>query len=119
MRVGLVSFLSGLALYLAAGISQLALETLHARQHQQPLLLEPEHGLDAGEVEPELARQPLDQAQALEVGLRVETRVPCSALGLDEALLLVHAQGLRVHSDELRCDGDHVAGAVVDHVRSR
>ena len=54
-----------------------------------------------------------------EVGLGVETRVPRGALRADEPLLLVHAQGLRVHPDELGCDGDHVARSVVHHARSR
>ena len=50
-------------------------------------------------------------AQPLEVGLGVEARVPGGALRADEALLLVHAQRLRVHADELGGDGDHVARA--------
>src|SRR4029450_8378927 len=50
-----------------------------------------------------------------EVGLRVEARVAGGALRPDEALLLVLAQRLRMHADELGGDGDHVARAVVDH----
>ncbi len=47
----------------------------HPALHALQLVLEPEHVLDAGEVEPELGRQPLDQSQPLEVGLGVEARV--------------------------------------------
>ena len=46
---------------------------MRARSRAQ-LVLEPEHVLDAGEVEPELGRQPLDQPQPLDVGLGVEAR---------------------------------------------
>ena len=75
--------------------------------------------LDAGEVEPELGREPLDQAQPLEVGLGVEARVAGRALRPHEALLLVDAERLRVHADELGGDGDHVARACRPLVASR
>ncbi len=71
--------------------------------------------LDAGEVEPDLGREPLDQPQPLHVRLGVEPRVPRGALGPDEPLLLVDPQRLGMHPDELRGDGDHVAGTLVDH----
>src|SRR5947208_1621966 len=45
------------------------------------------------------AREPFAMSQGLSLG--VEARVPGGALRADEALLLVHAQRLRVHSDEL------------------
>ena len=64
---------------------------------------------------PELGREPLDQPQPLEVGLRVEARVPGRPLRPDETLGLVDPQRLRVHADELGGDRDHVArvGALV------
>src|SRR5436190_22399811 len=102
-----------LLVHLLDRLAHLALEALHPRPHPLQLLLEAEHGLDAGQVEAELRRQPLDQAQALEVGLRVEAGVPGGALRADQPFLLVHAQRLRVHADELGGDGDHVARAII------
>ena len=57
-------------------LAHLALEPLGARVLLAQLVLEPQHVLDAGEVEAELGRQALDQAQPLQIGLRVEPRVP-------------------------------------------
>src|SRR3954451_13856446 len=96
-------------------VAHLALHPVEARVHAAKLVLEPEDVLDAGEVEPELARQPLDQTQPLEVRLRVQPRVAGSALRAHEPLLLVDAQRLRVHPDEVGRDRDHVPGVVVDH----
>jgi hypothetical protein len=94
------------------------LHLLEPRLQPIDLILEPEHGLDAGEVEPELGSQLLDQPQPLEVDVRVETRVAARPLRAHESLLLVHPQRLRVHADELGGDGDHVPGPVVHYVRS-
>ena len=76
------------------------------------LLLELEHALDAGEVEPELGRHLLDAAQLLDVALRVQARALRRALGLDQAARLVHPQRLRVHLGQLGGDGDHEDAAV-------
>ena len=88
------------------------LELLHPRPQAPQLVLEPQHVLDAGEVEPELRRQLLDQAQAGDVVLGVEPGATGRARGRDEALRLVGAQRLRVHAGELGGDGDHVARTV-------
>ena len=88
------------------------LELLHPRPQPPELVLEAQHVLDAGEVEPELRRQLLDQPQPLDVVLGVEPRAARRARGRDEALRLVRAQRLRVHAGELGGDGDHVARAV-------
>ena len=71
--------------------------------------------LDAGEVEAQLGREPLDQAQPVEVGVGVEARVAGRPRRADEPLRLVHAQGLGMHADQLGRDGDHVAGALGAH----
>src|SRR5215210_782691 len=93
-------------------IAQLALEPLGAQALLAELVLEAEHVLDAGKVEPELGGQPLDHAQPLQVGLGVEARAAGRPLRPHEPLRLVHAQRLLVHADELCGDGDHVARAV-------
>src|SRR5581483_4873964 len=53
-------------------------------------------------------RQPLDDAQPLDVGLAVQARAAGRALRAHEPLVLVEAQRLRVHADELGRDADHV-----------
>ena len=88
------------------------LQPLDLRVRLAQLVLEPQHELDAGEVQPELRRQALDDPQPLDVGLAVEPRAAGRALRAHEALVLVEAQGLRVHADELRRDADHVDRAV-------
>src|SRR5215208_371549 len=108
-----------LPVHLLDRLAHLALEPLHPSLHAAYLGLELEYRLDAGQVEPELGRESLDQPEPLEVGLGVEAGVPRGTLGAHEPLLLIHAQGLRVHPDELGCDGDHVARSVVHHARSR
>src|SRR5205085_6672774 len=87
-----------------------------ARAHQ--LVLQPQHLLDACEVEPELARQLLDQAQSLDVRVRVQARVTGGALRMDETFALVDPKRLRMHADELCGDGDHVARMVLHQSRS-
>ena len=49
-------------------LAQLALQPLSPRALPAQLVLEPEDVLDAREIEPELRRQPLDDAQPLEIG---------------------------------------------------
>src|SRR6266550_6013007 len=93
--------------------AHLAVEALEPLVSPAQLVLEPQHDLDTGQVEPELGRQPLDQAEPLEVGLRVEACVPACPLRTDEALVLVDPQRLGMHADELGRDRDHVARAVV------
>src|SRR5687768_17087257 len=70
--------------------AKLALESIHARARLVQLVLQAEHMLDTGVVEPELGRQPVDQAEALDVRVRVETRTARSAPGAHEPLRLVH-----------------------------
>src|SRR5262249_39681820 len=67
----------------------------------------------AGEVETELGRQPLDRAQPIEVTLRVEARAARRATRPHESLRLVDAQRLRVHTDQVGGDADHVPRPVV------
>jgi hypothetical protein len=96
-------------------VQRLQLEVLDPRVHLVELGLEREHALDAGEVQPELARHLLDAAQTLDVLLRVQARALRRALRLDQAARLVHAQRLRVHLRELGGDGDHEhAAAALD-----
>ena len=52
-------------------------------------------------------------AQPLDVRVGVEARVAGGALRAHEPLLLVDAQRLRMHADELGGDADHVARTVV------
>ncbi len=104
-----------LPLQLAHPFSQLPLETVEPRLHPSQLVLQPEDMLDAREVEPELGRQSLDQPQPLEILLGVEPRVAGGPLRLHEAPLLVDAERLRMHADEVGGDGDHVPALVVHH----
>jgi hypothetical protein len=67
--------------HLGQRLAHLGLQALDAATHAQQLVLEHEHALDAGEVEPELGRQPLDEPQPLDVRVGVEPRVPGGALG--------------------------------------
>ena len=57
-----------LLVHVANLVAQLALETLEPRPRLAQLVLEPEDRLDTGEVEPELGRKPLDEAEPLEIG---------------------------------------------------
>src|SRR5215218_2261464 len=94
-------------------VAHLALHAVEARVHAAKLVLEAEHVLDASEIEPELAREPLDQAQALEIRLRIQARVAGGALRTHQTLLLVDAQRLRMHANEFGGHADHVAGVVL------
>src|SRR6266576_680010 len=85
--------------------AHLAVEPLQPLVRSAQLVLEPQH---------DLRGQPLDQPEALEVGLGVEAGVPACPLRADEALVLVDPQRLGVHADELGRDRDHVARAVVN-----
>ncbi len=84
------------------------LQALDLRMRLAELVLEPQHELDAGEVEPELGGEPLNDPQPLDVGFGVEPRAAGRPLRPDEALRLVHPQRLRVHADELGGYRDHV-----------
>jgi len=77
----------------AAGPAAIVTETVLVLEDEEALrdVLEPEHVLDAGEIEAELRRQPLDQPQALDVGVRVEPRAARRAPGAHETLRLVQA----------------------------
>src|SRR5439155_14188921 len=94
-------------------LAHLALEPFDARVGAAQLVFESQDDFDAREVEAEFSGQPLDQAQPLQIGLRVETRVSARPLRADETLVLVDSQRLRMHADELGGDRDHVAGAIV------
>ena len=96
-------------------VAQLLLQPLDLRVRLAQLVLEPQHELDAGEVEADLGRQALDDAQPLDVGLAVEARAARRALRAHETLVLVDAQRLRMHADELGGDADHVDRAVGHH----
>ena len=88
--------------------AQLALEPIHAGPRLVQLVLQPEHMLDAGKVQPELRRQALNQTQPLDVCIGVQTRPARRPTGSDEPFRLVHAKRLRMHSDEVGGDRDHV-----------
>src|SRR5919206_1417817 len=102
-----------LPVHLGDLLLKLSLEARDAPSQPLDLVAEREDGLDAGEVEPELGREPLDEPQPLEVALRIEPRVPRRAPRPHEPLLLVDPKRLRVHADELGGDADHVARAFV------
>ena len=92
--------------------AELALHSFHPRARSIELVLQAQHLLDPGEVEPELGRQPLDEPQPLEVLLGVEPSAARGSPGSHETPGLVQPQRLRVHADELGGDGDHVARAI-------
>src|SRR2546423_313856 len=71
-----------LAVDLLQRLAHVLLHPLEAALHVPQLVLEVQNLLDAREVEPDLGRQALDQAQPLDVELRVETRVAGGALRL-------------------------------------
>src|SRR4029453_16118193 len=98
--------------------AHLALEALEARVGLAQLVLEPQDDFHAGQVEPELGCQPLDQAQPFQVGVGVEARVPTRPFRPDKAFALVDPQRLRMHADELCRDRDHVAGTIVHQLSS-
>jgi len=79
------------------------------------LVLEPQHELDAREVQPELGREALDDAQPLDVRLAVQAGAARRARRAHEALRLVQAERLRMHADELGRDADHLH-APIPHV---
>src|SRR5438046_877747 len=103
----------------------LALEVLGLLAHPVELslhrlhdLLEREHPLDAGEVQPEVGRQLLNALQLLDVALRIEARPLGRALRLDQALGLIDPERLRMHAGELGGDRDHEdALVVVEEIR--
>ncbi len=57
---------------------------------------------------PEIARQVEDELEALQVLIRVETRVAFCARGLQQAFALVEAQRLRMNLIHLGHRRDHV-----------
>ena len=79
----------------------------HLRARPLELALEPEHGLDPGQVQALVGGHPLDPAQPLDVLVGVEPRVLRRALRRDQPARLVHPQRLRVHLGELGGDRDH------------
>jgi len=93
--------------------AEAALRAKPSTQGAAQLIFESQDDFDAREVEAEFSGQPLDQAQPLQVGLRVEARVSARPVRADETLVLVDPQRLRMHADELGGDRDHVARAVV------
>src|SRR5262249_32689087 len=106
-----------LPVHIVDGLAHLTFHPVEPAVHAQQFVLEPQHVLDARKVEAELVRQALNQSEPVEVGLRVETCVSRGALRADQPLVLVDAQRLRVHADEVGRDGDHVARTVVHHLR--
>ena len=67
-------------------VAQLPLELLHPCPQAPQLVLEPEDMLDTGEVEAELGREPLDEAQAVHVGVGVQARATRGSRGPHETL---------------------------------
>src|SRR3954471_22363448 len=59
-----------LAVHVTDRLAHLALHAVETLVHPHELVLQAQHLLDAGEVEPELGREALDQTQAVEVGFR-------------------------------------------------
>src|SRR5580765_6881677 len=104
-----------LAVNLVDRRAHLALHAVQPAAHPLHLVLQLQHLLDACEVEPELVRQLLDQLQPLDVCFRVQTRVARRALRADQPLVLVNAERLRMHADNVGGDGNHVARSVVHH----
>src|SRR4051794_5665378 len=96
-----------LALHLLAHLRRARLEVLQPAGGPLELLLELQHALDAGEVEPQVRRHLLDAAQHVDVALGVQARALRGALGLDQAARLVHAQRLWMHLRQLGRDRDH------------
>ena len=101
-----------LAMHLVERAAHLLLHPLEPAAHALQLVLHREHALDAGEVQSELRRQSLDQPQPLDIPVGVQARVARRALRANEAPLLIDAQRLRMHADELGRDADHVARTV-------
>ena len=64
--------------------AQLPLQALDTRVRLLQLVLEAEHELDAGEVEPEVRGQALDQLEPLHVRVGVEARVSGRPVRADE-----------------------------------
>ena len=92
------------------------IRTTHQQYRREIVVYrEPQHVLDAREVEPELRRQALDQLQALDVVLGVEPGAARRPGGPHETAVLVHPHRLRMEACELGGDGDHVARAVGHH----
>src|SRR5258706_2484707 len=94
-------------------VAHLLLQLLDLCVRAAQLVLEPQHELDAREVEAELRRQPLDDLQPVDVRLGVDARSARRAFRPHETPVLVGAQRLRMHVGELRGDTDHVHRAVV------
>src|SRR5262249_39811519 len=63
---------------------------------------------DAGKIHAEVARQPEQTRHVLEILLGVHPRLALGAARSHQPLLLVEAQGLRVHLQHLGHDADHV-----------
>src|SRR3954452_16335915 len=84
-----------LAVHLADRLAHLALHAIQTLAHAHQLVLQAQHLLHAGEVQSELRREPLNQAEPVEVGFGVQPRVTAGPLGTDQALALVDAKRLR------------------------
>src|ERR1700686_1346048 len=95
------------------------LELLDARVQTRNLPLELQHALHAREVQAQIGRHLLDVLEALDVLLRVQARALGRALGLDQALGLVHTQRLRMHLRQLGRDRDHEHPARTRHTHPR
>ena len=93
---------------------QLVLELAHAGTELFVLalallstLLHVEDTHHAGKVDA-LVGQLVDELQALDIGTRIQTRVAARALGVHQALGLVDAQSLRMHTGQLGRHANHV-----------
>src|SRR5512138_3121178 len=77
------------AVYLGDLRTELPLEPLHAEARSVELVLQPQDLLDPCQVESELGREALDEAEPIHVGVRVEPRAARRAARAHEALRLV------------------------------
>src|SRR5436309_4095297 len=104
-----------LAMDLADRRAHLAFHAVQPATHALDLVLQLQHLLHAGQVQAELVRQLLDEAEPVQIGLGIQSRVARRSLRPDQPLALVDAKRLRVHADEISRHGDHVARTVVHH----
>lgn len=93
-------------------VAKVALQLLHPDSQPTKLVLEAEHVLDAGEIQPKLGGESLDQPEPLDVSLGVQPRSTRRPRRTDKPFRLVHPERLRVKPGELGGDGDHVERAV-------
>src|SRR3979411_1240536 len=100
-------------MHLVDRLAHLALHAVERSPHARDLVLQLEDVLDPHQVEADVVRQLLDQAQTLDIRLGVQPGVAGRALRADQALAFVDPKRLRMHADEVGGDRNHVARTVV------